>query len=60
MKFKIDENLPVDLVADLRLAGNEADTVLDDNLAGATDSIVVAAAHREGRILPTLDKRLLI
>ena len=56
MKFKIDENLPVDLVADLHQAGHDADTVLDENLAGAADPVVVAAALREGRILLTLDK----
>ncbi len=56
MKFKIDENLPVDLVADLNRAGHDADTVVDENLAGAADPIVVAAALREGRILLTLDK----
>jgi predicted nuclease of predicted toxin-antitoxin system len=56
VKFKIDENLPVGLVADLHLAGHDADTVLDEKLAGATDLIVVAAALREGRILLTLDK----
>jgi predicted nuclease of predicted toxin-antitoxin system len=56
VKFKVDENLPVDLSADLHLAGHDADTVLDENLAGATDLIVVAAALREGRIVLTLDK----
>ena len=56
MKFKIDENLPVDLAADLHLAGHDADTGVDENLTGATDLIVVAAAFREGRILLTLDK----
>jgi Domain of unknown function (DUF5615) len=56
VKFKIDENLPVDLVADLHLAGHDTDTVLDENLAGAADSVVVAAALQEGRILLTLDK----
>jgi predicted nuclease of predicted toxin-antitoxin system len=56
VKFKIDENLPVELVADLHLAGHDADTVLDENLAGATDLVVVAAALGEGRILLTLDK----
>ena len=56
MKFKIDENLPDDLAEDLRLAGHDADTVVEENLAGAPDSAVVAAAFREGRILMTLDK----
>ena len=57
MKFKIDENPPVDLVADLHLAGHDADTVLDEKLAGASDLIVLAAALRDSRILLTLDKR---
>ena len=56
MNFKIDENLPVDLVADLQRAGHNADTVLDENLAGSADLIVLAAALREGRVLLTLDK----
>jgi predicted nuclease of predicted toxin-antitoxin system len=56
VKFKLDENLPVDLAADLHLAGHDADTVADENLTGAADPIVVAAALREGRTLLTLDK----
>lgn len=56
MKFKLDENLPVDLVSDLRQSGHDADSVLDESLRGAPDPIVVAAALREGRILLTLDK----
>ena len=44
MKFKIDENLPVDLAEDLHLAGHDADTIPDENLAGATDLEVTAAA----------------
>jgi hypothetical protein len=30
VKFKLDENLPVDLVSDLREAGHDADSVLDE------------------------------
>ncbi len=56
MKFKLDENLPVDPAADLHLASHDADTVADENLTGAADPIVVAAALREGRIPLTLDK----
>ncbi|MGD1072961.1 MAG: DUF5615 family PIN-like protein [Bryobacteraceae bacterium] len=56
MKFKLDENLPLDFAADLRLAGHDADTVGEENLTGAADPIVVAAARREERILLTLDK----
>ena len=38
MKFKIDENLPAELAADLRAAVHEADTVHDEGLTGAADS----------------------
>ena len=30
MRFKLDENLPLDLAADLYLAGHDADTVADE------------------------------
>jgi predicted nuclease of predicted toxin-antitoxin system len=56
VKFKLDENLPVDLAADLRLAGYEADTVVDEHLTGASDLLVLDAARRENRVLLTLDK----
>ncbi len=56
MKFKLDENLPVELVADLRALGHDADTVAGEGLAGAPDPIVVDAACAAGRILFTLDK----
>jgi predicted nuclease of predicted toxin-antitoxin system len=56
VKFKLDENLPLALAEDLRRAGYDADTVADENLTGAPDPAVVAAALRERRILLTLDK----
>ena len=31
MKFKLDENLPVELAHDLRILGQEADTAADEN-----------------------------
>ena len=37
MRFKIDENLPGELAADLRQAGHEADTVSDQGMSGAAD-----------------------
>jgi predicted nuclease of predicted toxin-antitoxin system len=58
VKFKLDENLPFELVADLRGLGHEADTVADEGLRGAPDSTVVEAAFAAGRILFTLDKGL--
>lgn len=56
MKFKLDENLPTDLAADLRALGHDAETVLDEGLCGAADATVVQGATAEGRILLTLDK----
>ena len=56
MKFKIDENLPTEVLSDLRAAGHEADSLPDEGLAGVPDSIVLDRVQREGRILLTLDK----
>ena len=38
MKFKADENLPIELLADLRAAGHEAQTVPEEgqSLQGGT------------------------
>lgn len=56
MKFKLDENLPVELVTDLRGLGHDVDTVIGEGLRGAPDPAVVAAAFAADRILFTLDK----
>jgi predicted nuclease of predicted toxin-antitoxin system len=56
MRFKLDENLPVELVMDLRDLGHDADTVADEGLRGAVDPTVVDAAFAADRILLTLDK----
>ena len=56
MKFKLDENLPVELLTDLRGLGHDADTVSDEGLRGAADPTVVEAAFGSDRILFTLDK----
>jgi predicted nuclease of predicted toxin-antitoxin system len=56
MKFKIDENLPNEIAADLRAAGHEADTVFDEGLAGSPDPAIMARVQSEGRALLTMDK----
>ena len=56
MKFKVDENLPVEIVADLRPAGYNADSVHDEGLTGALDPILLQRVQSEGRALFTLDK----
>ena len=54
-RFKLDENLPRDAQLWLRAAGHDVDTVLNEQLGGATDSAVFQACEAEGRILVTLD-----
>ena len=56
MKFKIDENLPAELLDDLRVAGHEAETVLDEGLTGAPDAIILESVRREDCTLLTMDK----
>lgn len=56
MKFKVDENLPTEIVADIRAAGHDADSVYDEGLAGAPDSAIMARVQSEGRAVLTMDK----
>jgi predicted nuclease of predicted toxin-antitoxin system len=58
VKFKVDENLPVELACELESLGHDADTVEDEGLSGEPDSGVVARARAEDRIIITLDKGL--
>jgi predicted nuclease of predicted toxin-antitoxin system len=37
MKFKVDENLPIEVAALLRDAGHDAVTIHDEQLVGADD-----------------------
>jgi predicted nuclease of predicted toxin-antitoxin system len=41
MKFKVDENLPAELLDDLRVAGHEAETTSDEGLTGAPDAVIL-------------------
>ena len=55
MKFKTDENLPLEASAVLRERGFDAETVWDEDLSGAEDRVIAARVQSEGRILLTLD-----
>ena len=55
MRFKLDENLPVELLDDLRVAGHEADGLHDEGLIGAPDNVVLDLVRLENRVLLTLD-----
>ncbi|MGQ0594828.1 MAG: DUF5615 family PIN-like protein [Gammaproteobacteria bacterium] len=55
MKFKIDENLPVEIAALLEEAGYDATTVLDQELEGSADPHIASVCRKEDRALVTLD-----
>jgi len=56
MRFKLDENLPAELLDELRNAGHAADSVDDEGLAGTPDRKLLAAVKDDDRILMTMDK----
>ena len=55
MRFKVDENLPVEVSAWLRAAGHYALTVPDQHLGGSTDLTIASICQQEARALVTLD-----
>jgi len=55
VRLKLDENLGLRWVAQLRDAGHDVDTVHDEGLRGADDLNVLDAAVEAGRALVTLD-----
>ena len=56
MKLKLDENLPYDVAPTLVRRGHDVHTVVEEQLAGRGDPVVVAAATHEDRLLFTLDR----
>jgi predicted nuclease of predicted toxin-antitoxin system len=55
MKFKIDENLPVEFADELRAVGHNAITVLEQRMGGAADEDIFSVCIDEHRILMTMD-----
>jgi predicted nuclease of predicted toxin-antitoxin system len=55
MRFKVDENLPIEVADALQLAGHEAATVVEQHLSGSDDAQLAALCQLERRILVTLD-----
>jgi predicted nuclease of predicted toxin-antitoxin system len=55
MKFKIDENLPIEVGESLRNEGYDSVTVLNQNLSGTSDTKLATICRKEKRILVTLD-----
>ena len=55
MKFKIDQNLPIEAADLLTAAGHDAVTVYQQSLGGAPDERIVEVCNDEHRILVTAD-----
>jgi predicted nuclease of predicted toxin-antitoxin system len=55
MKFKIDENLPIEVAEFLYGAGYDAMTVSEQEMGGSDDAEVAVVCQEEERILVTLD-----
>lgn len=55
MKFRIDENLPLEFVSCLVQEGYEALCVRDQRLSGCSDGLLFEVCQAESRILVTLD-----
>jgi len=55
MKFKMDENMPIEAAALLREADYDVKTVTEQNMRGSSDSDVISVCQEESRILITLD-----
>ena len=55
MRFKIDENLPIEARDLLLRAGHEAETVVDEDLSGTPDLQIASVCLAERRAIVTLD-----
>ena len=55
MKFKTDENLPLEVLQVLRQKGHDVLSVADQHLAGHPDSDIASICQVEQRALVTLD-----
>ena len=55
MRFKIDENLPVEIADLLKRAGYDALTVSDQNLSGVADPEIMSICNSEERALISFD-----
>jgi predicted nuclease of predicted toxin-antitoxin system len=55
MRFKVDENLPIEMAQKLRSAGYDAMTVLEQRMGGEPDTNLYRVCQAEQRVLVTLD-----
>ena len=55
VRFKLDENLPAEMVSHLEQGGHDATTVLGQGMGGAGDDEIAKVCAEEQRVLITLD-----
>ena len=55
MKFKVDENLPIEVAQLLREAGHDVYSVHEQGLVGAKDHVLAEVCQSEHRAMVTLD-----
>ena len=55
MRFKVDENLPIDVAEILRANNHDAMTIFDQEMVGQPDLKVASVCRAEERALITLD-----
>jgi predicted nuclease of predicted toxin-antitoxin system len=55
VKVKLDENITTAAKSLIAQHGHEVDTVVDEGLTGATDSVVIEACRSDERMLVTFD-----
>ncbi len=55
MRFKIDENLPIEVACVLRDAAHDAMTIGDQRMSGEPDPRIAAVCRDEDRAILTLD-----
>jgi predicted nuclease of predicted toxin-antitoxin system len=55
VRFKIDENLPVEAAQLLRAAGHDAMTVIEQGLSGINDPALSQVCNAESRAIISLD-----
>jgi predicted nuclease of predicted toxin-antitoxin system len=55
VRFKVDENLPIEIAELLRASGHDAVTVLEQHHGGSPDAELALLCQAENRVLVTLD-----
>jgi len=55
LRFKIDENLPIEIADLLGEAGYEAETVWSEQIQGFSDIEILELCQNENRVIVTLD-----